>query len=120
MRKPTDDNPDGHDGDGEEEESVQRGEPGGHGCRLLFTSRHDPQLHDLRHIFVEESVLLPNDVKLNYPPEKSLCTWFWWVVGNELSNNSLPVLSLFWNILIAVLVGVAASWRLVVVEVKKS
>ena len=74
MRKPTDDNPDGHDGDGEEEESVRRGKPGGHGCRLLFVSRHDPQLHDLRHIFVEESVLLPNDVKLNYHPEKSLCT----------------------------------------------
>ena len=71
MRKPTDDNPEEHDGDGEEEESVQRGEPGGHGCRLLFVSRHDPQLHDLKHIFVEESVLLPNDVKLNYHPEKS-------------------------------------------------
>ena len=41
-------------------------------------------------------------------------TWFWWVVGNELSSNSLPVRSLFWNILIAVLVGVAASWRLAI------
>ena len=40
-------------------------------------------------------------------------TWFWWVVGSELSSNSLPVRSLFWNILIAVFVGVAASCRLV-------
>ena len=40
---------------------------------------------------------------------KFVSTWFWWVVGSELSSNSLPVRSLFWNILIAVFVGVAAS-----------